>query len=214
MLSIVNGVIKNHPLKIEAKIISNIEHGPISKIRSLVIHRTTASTAKSTLTTWKTKKTGAHFLIDKNGKVYQTARLSKRCWHMGLVLSRCKFEKSCTIKDAKIIHNILYSKKSWPDKFKNVLQHERKKSYPDRYPMNSDSIGIEVVGLYLGGKSEKGVFEKITRAQAVSLLWVITELLQRYKLSFADDIYAHGEVAHKRINEGSDALDWLWDNYI
>lgn len=127
MLSIVNGVIKNHTIKIETKIIQNIEHGPIGKIRSLVIHRTTANTAQSTLTTWKTKNTGAHFLIDKNGKVYQTARLNKKCWHTGLVLSRCKLEKSCTIKDGKIIHNILHSKKSWSHKFETVLKHERKK---------------------------------------------------------------------------------------
>ncbi len=56
MLSIVNRVIKNYPIKIETKIIPNIEHGLIGKIRSLVIHRTTAGTAQSTLTTWKTKK--------------------------------------------------------------------------------------------------------------------------------------------------------------
>lgn len=80
--------------------------------------------------------------------------------------------------------------------------------------MNNDSIGIEVVGLYPGGKSDKGLFEKITKQQAVSLLWIVTELLHKYNLSFGDDVYAHGEVAHKRVYEGSGALDWLWDNYI
>jgi N-acetyl-anhydromuramyl-L-alanine amidase AmpD len=80
--------------------------------------------------------------------------------------------------------------------------------------MNSDSIGIELVGLYLGGKtSDKGPFEKMTESQAFSFLWLITKLLEKYKLSFADDIYAHGEVARKKIYEGSDALDWLWENY-
>ncbi len=186
----------------------------MAKVNSIVIHRTAAPTASSTLNTWKTKKSGAHFLIDKNGKIYQTARLNKKCWHMGYVRPRCKFEKTCTKKDGIIIKNLLHGTGSWPDKYRRVLQHERKKSYPNRYPMNHDSIGIEIVGAYLGGPgSDIGLFEKMTKLQSHSFLWLILELLQKYKLSFGDDIYAHGEVARKKINEGSSALDWLWDNY-
>jgi N-acetyl-anhydromuramyl-L-alanine amidase AmpD len=214
MLAIINGVVKNYPSKIETKIIPNLEHGTLSMVNAIVIHRTAAGTAESTLNAWKTKKSGAHFLIDKNGKIYQTAGLDKKCWHMGYVVAKCRLESSCTKKDGKVINSILHGKGKWSDKFKKVLQHERQKSYPDRYPMNSDSIGIELVGLYLGGKtSDKGPFEKMTESQAFSFLWLITKLLEKYKLSFADDIYAHGEVARKKIYEGSDALDWLWENY-
>ncbi len=214
MLAIFNGVIKNHPTKIETKIIPNLEHGALSRVNAIVIHRTAASTAESTLNAWKTKKSGAHFLIDKSGKIYQTAGLDKKCWHMGYVVAKCRLESSCTKKDGEIISNILHGQGGWSEKFKKVLQHERKKSYSDRYPMNNDSIGIELVGLYLGSKtSDKGPFEQLTEPQAASFLWLITKLLQKYKLSFSDDIYAHGEVARKKINEGADALDWLWDNY-
>jgi len=212
MLAIFSGVIKNQPAKIETRIIPNIEHGILTRINSIVIHRTAAPTAISTLHAWKTKKSGAHFLIDKNGKIYQTARLDKICWHMGLVVSKCRLEKSCTQKDGAIIKNILHGSSSWSDKYKKILKHERKKKYPDRYPMNSDSIGIELVGVYLG-VDDKGPFEEMTQSQASSFLWLVTELLQKYNLSFGDDIYAHGEVARKKVNEGADALDWLWDNY-
>jgi N-acetyl-anhydromuramyl-L-alanine amidase AmpD len=214
MLAIFNGIVKNYLTKIETKIIPNIEHGKLSTIKAIVIHRTAASTAKSTLNTWKTKKSGAHFLIDKSGKIYQTAGLDKKCWHMGLVVAKCRLESSCTKKDGEVISKLLHGTDGWSEKFKKILQHERKKSYPDRYPMNSDSIGIELVGLYLGSKtSDKGPFEQLTDAQADSFLWLITKLLEKYQLSFADDIYAHGEVARKKINEGSGALDWLWENY-
>lgn len=214
MLATFKGIVKNYPTKIETKIIPNLEHGYLSKVNAIVIHRTAASTAKSTLNAWKTKKSGAHFLIDKNGKIYQTAGLDKKCWHMGLVVAKCRLESSCTKKDGEVISNILHGKGGWSEKFKNILLHERKKSYPDRYPMNSDSIGIELVGLYLGNKtSDKGPFEQLPEAQAASFLWLITKLLEKYQLSFSDDIYAHGEVARKKINEGSGALDWLWENY-
>ena len=212
MLAIFSGVIKNQPVKIETKIIPNLEHGILGKINSIVIHRTAAPTAESTLNAWKTKKSGAHFLINKNGKIYQTARLDKICWHMGLVVSKCRLEKTCTKKDGAVIKSILHGSGGWSDKFKKIVKHERKKKYPDRYPMNSDSIGIELVGVYLGS-GDKGPFEKMTQSQASSFLWLVTELLQKYNLSFGDDIYAHGEVARKKVNEGVDALDWLWDNY-
>jgi len=213
MLAIINGVIKNKPAKIKLNFINNLEHGALLKIRSIVVHRTAAATVQSTLNAWKTKKSGAHFIIDKKGKVYQTARLNRRCWHMGLVVSRCILEKTCTVKDGEIIKNILQGKDSFKKKVLKVLSHEKKKKYPDRYPMNRDSIGIEIVGAYTGGESEDGLFEKMTNIQASNLLWLISELVLKYNLSFGDDVYAHGEVARKKINEGVGVLDWLWENY-
>jgi N-acetyl-anhydromuramyl-L-alanine amidase AmpD len=49
--------------------------------------------------------------------------------------------------------------------------------------MNSDSIGIELVGLYLGSKtSDKGPFEKLTDVQADSFLWLITKVHDEYNI--------------------------------
>ncbi|HHI92825.1 MAG TPA: N-acetylmuramoyl-L-alanine amidase [Gammaproteobacteria bacterium] len=213
MLAIFSGVIKNQPVKIKTRIIPNLEHGILGKINSIVIHRTAAPTAESTLNAWKTKKSGAHFLIDKSGKIYQTARLDKVCWHMGLVHARCRLEESCTKKDGEIIKNILQGKGSFAERARKVLAHEKKKNYPDRYPMNTDSIGIELVGVYLGGKSDKGLFEQLTKLQSASFLWLITELTVKYNLSFDKDIYAHGAVAIKKENEGVTSLEWLRSNY-
>lgn len=132
---------------------------------------------------------------------------------MGLVRARCLLEKSCTKKDGEIIKNILQGKGTFPERARKVLSYEKKKNYPDRYPMNIDSIGIELVGAYLGGKSEKGLFEMLTKSQSSSFLWLITELIVKYNLSFDKDIYAHGTVARKMENEGGSALEWLRSNY-
>ena len=153
------------------------------------------------------------FLIAEDGKIYQTAKLDQVCWHMGFVMSKCRLENTCTQKDSAVIKSILHSKSSWTDKFRKVYKHEKQKNYPDRYPMNSDSLGIELVGAYLGSGSDTGPFEKLTKSQANSFLWLVTELLQHYNLSFSDDVYAHGSVARKKVNEGVGALDWLKDNY-
>ena len=213
MLLVKDGIIQNQSAKISQNIIPNIEHGALPKVNAVVLHRTAASTAQSTLNAWKTKKSGAHFLIDKGGKIYQTARLNKVCWHMGVVLSRCTLENSCSKKDGEIINNILSGPGGYGQKVRKVLAREKKKNYPDRYPMNIDSIGIELVGAYLGGKSDNGFFEALRKAQASKFLWLISALIETYDLSFKNDIYAHGSVAVKKKNEGVTALEWLRGNY-
>lgn len=205
-----NGYI-SHP-KIKSHTIENLEHGTIGKVNSIVIHRTAAGTAESTLNTWLTKKSGAHFLIAKDGTIYQTAGLNKACWHMGLVMSRCRFEDKCSDKDVKIIKDILFGAGSWSKKYGKVFNLEKKKNYPDRYPMNSDSIGIELVGLYFGS-GDKGTFEKLTKAQASSFLWLMTELLQKYNLKLDEDVFSHGAVARKKIYEGVGAFETLKELY-
>ena len=211
MLCIFEGVINNP--KVKTNLIPNIEHGALTKVNALVLHRTSAGTADSTLHAWKSKKSGAHFLIDKTGAIHQTASLKKQCWHIGLLRSRCRLESSCSTEDAEFIKKTLHGSGSWGSKFKKVYRNEKKKNYPDRYPLNSDSIGIELVGAYLGGSSDKGPFEALKEPQGKSLLWLITELLSHYKLSFEKDIYAHGSIARKKANEGVGAFEWLKESY-
>ena len=146
-------------------------------------------------------------------KYIKQARLDKICWHMGLVRARCLLEKSCTKKDGEVLKNLLQGKGTFPERVRKVLAHEKKKNYPDRYPMNTDSVGIELVGAYLGGKSEKGLFEILTKSQSSSFLWLISELLVKYNLSFDKNIYAYGAVARKMENEGVSALEWLRSNH-
>ena len=73
---------------VEVKTYPSIEHGALLSVTSIVLHRTDSSTAASVLNAYKSgQKTGAHFLIEKDGKIYQTASLERICWHVG-ILSR------------------------------------------------------------------------------------------------------------------------------
>lgn len=124
-----------------------IEKSPIGSVKALVLHRTGSGTAQSVLNAWKTKPEGTHFLISGTGKIYQTASLNKQCWHTGKLYSRCRTTSSCEKEDALAIEEILHRKNaSWGTKFRLVTRHELKKEYPDRFPHNIDSIGIEIVG--------------------------------------------------------------------
>lgn len=54
--------------KITQKVFSGIEHGSLSKVDTLVIHQTGASTAQQTFNSYAKGGHGAHFLIDKKGQ--------------------------------------------------------------------------------------------------------------------------------------------------
>jgi len=89
MKKIENGKILDD--KVEVKTYPSIEHDNIIKVRSIVLHRTDSTTANGTLNAYANRqKTGAHFLIDKSGHIYQTASMSKVCWHVGISLPRCQ----------------------------------------------------------------------------------------------------------------------------
>jgi N-acetyl-anhydromuramyl-L-alanine amidase AmpD len=75
-----------------------IEHGPLVGVHAIVVHQTDAPTAQHTFNGYNAGGNGAHFLIDKNGQIYQTASMHKRCYHVGrLIKSKCLTinKKSC-----------------------------------------------------------------------------------------------------------------------
>ncbi|WP_238699278.1 N-acetylmuramoyl-L-alanine amidase, partial [Helicobacter sp. MIT 05-5294] len=98
---------------------------------------------KSTLDTWSNPnnaKVGTHFLIDKNGTIYQCASLHKYTQHVG---------------DIKV-KNLDINNENYKNKiYKGASSVEKEKQYPNRYPINSDSIGIEVVSDYKNNKFGK-----------------------------------------------------------
>lgn len=197
------GWIDNKKVKKEQK--TAIEHSPIASINAIVLHRTGSQTASSVLNAWESKKEGTHFLISENGDIYQTASLKKQCWHVGKLYSKCRTTTSCTIEDAKKLEDILRKKNiSWGKKFRLVTKSELNKSYPDRFPHNHDSLGIEIVGLL---SKDKEIYEIPNNRQLESLYWLLDELVSIYSLS-VKDIYAHGKIAHKDKNksEGSSVL--------
>jgi len=192
-----------HPsITVEEK--AAIQHGSMAAVRAIVLHRTGSSSGKSVLNAWNNKKEGTHFLIDEKGKIFQCASLKTKCWHVGKLYSKCRQVNSCDEADLQIINNILHGKGSWGQKFRLVTSHELNKPYPERYPHNHDSLGIEVVGV-LGKKSN--IYEDANAAQLTSLFTLIDALSTKYGFNL-EDLYAHGQVAHKdsKNSEGSSVL--------
>lgn len=195
-----DGIIQDK--NVEQKIYPSIQHGLMNKIAAIVLHRTDSSNANSTLQAYtKGQKTGAHFLIDKSGKIYQTARINQKCWHVGTLLPRCQAEGNCSPKEKKTINSLLYQKGLlFGHRTKNLSRHEVKKQYPDRYPSNNDSIGIEVVGKF---SATTKTFEEPTAQQFKSLKWIVEIISIKYNLNINNDIYSHGAIARKKPSEGT-----------
>lgn len=177
-----------------------IEQGALTDIKAIVVHQTDSSTAQQTFNAYSQGGHGAHFLIDKTGHIYQTASLNTRCYHVGrYIKSKClTINKASCNKDSMAKMLAL----SWSRQVVALDTHERAKNYPARYPVNSDSIGIELVGKSIDDKT----YEAVTPQQNASLTWLIGELYNAYKLTDAD-VYRHPEASYKNPGEASTA-EW------
>jgi N-acetyl-anhydromuramyl-L-alanine amidase AmpD len=178
--------------KIKLAISPAIEHGEMNEIHGIIVHQTDSATAQSTLNGYKAPKpNGAHFLIDKDGTIYQTASVYKKTHHVGFIKSRCIAEHSCTPVELKALQGKRVGAQ--------IGQVEKKKTFPKRYPFNNDSIGIENVSL-----AKNGVYESLTAQQQASLSWLINELTQTLKVPMTE-IFRHSEVSWKLSSEGASA---------
>ena len=183
--------------KIEQKFFKQLEHGDLKKVNAIVLHRTGAPTAASTLSNYATTAIGAHFLIDVDGHIYQTIDIAKRAAHVGKLRSRCIAERNCMTEDkGRAIWN--NANKSFSDKVAEVHEVEIRKDYPARYPSNDDSIGIEVVGDY---QAETKVYAEPTTAQIDATKSLVTYLQKIFSLERAD-VYTHSEISYKAGHEG------------
>ncbi len=205
MTSIVSG--KLIDTKVIVKIYPGLHKGNINKVNAIIVHQTDSDTAQQTFNKYNAKSTtGAHFLIDKKRNITQTALLTQKCAHVGKILSKCYETKVCS-KPALSLATSIYHKHGlrFSVRVKNLYNHEKKKSYPDRYPMNEDSIGIEIVGkAKLGTKAGSKVYEKINKDQITSLKWLVNELYIHLNLK-DDDVYTHPQVSRKNVTEASTA---------
>ncbi|HWU76002.1 MAG TPA: peptidoglycan recognition family protein [Rhodanobacter sp.] len=194
--------------QVEVKLYPSIEHGALGAVSSIVLHRTDSSSAAGTFSAYAGgKQTGAHFLLDKSGRIYQTASLEKVCWHVGILLARCEVEKSCDPHELKTITSLMHKKgEGFGTRARDLSRHELGKTYPARYPSNNDSIGIEVVGMFLPGNK---AFEQPTPAQLKSVKYLVDILLKLFRLNLLSDVYAHGEIARKEVSEGAQLLQYL-----
>lgn len=179
----------NHS-KFTKKQITQLEKGNLNSVHAIVLHRTVNSSANQTFDSFE-NGIGTHFLVGKDGKIYQTASLNKLTYHVGKIKSKCYENNSCSEDEQTKI-------KGWGWAPTKIYNHEKKKSYPDRYPMNQDSIGIEVVGDYVNEK-----WDNIPDIQVKSVVCVVNFLLNHYNLKKAEDIYEHEDVSYKTEGEGS-----------
>lgn len=184
------------------KVTAKIEKGALTSVAALVVHQTGGSNAESSLASYQAGKAGAHFLIGKDGTIYQTARVNQKCWHVGNVRSRCYETKTCDVQELKTIEGILFKKgQAYSLRIKNLSEHESKKSITDRYPTNDDSIGIEIVGAF---DAKAKTYETVTQAQNQSLAWLVDALQSTLGLA-ADHVYTHPQVSYKEKTEASTA---------
>lgn len=183
---------------IKLKIFPMIERGPMVKVNGIVVHQTDATTAASSFNSYaENGANGAHFLIDKNGTIYQTASVYKRTNHVGLLKSRCLMKRKCSPSEFKRVSDM-------KGKYAKLSRWEHGKSFPDRYSGNVDSIGIEIVGR-MDRKTE--IYEAVNERQNESLKWLVKELCVTLGISFAE-IYRHPEVSYKMETEARTAK---WD---
>lgn len=193
-----------HPIIIK-KLCSPISHGArTDSVKAAVLHQTSASTLTSTLNSYQNPKgtlMGSHFVIDKDGKIYQTARIGEICWHVGAIRSRCYDGGGCTAGDTDSIKTIMKTVKPFKAMTVALHEHEKKKSYPERYPINEDSIGIECVG-----EAPNDVYVPRTDEQQSSVNLLLSMLSLHLGIT-ASDLYRHPQVSYKTETEAS-SLKW------
>ena len=173
--------------------VSALERGELNGPHAIVLHRTVSSTASSTIAAFE-RGVGTHFVIDKDGTIYQTASLGKKTAHVGPIRSRCFEENTCSPTEAARIRR--YSPKQGHD-------HEKTKHYPERYPMNEDSVGIEVVAMY---HQETEQWDAPTPAQKEAISRLVSLLQSNYSMTDAD-VYEHDKISRKTAGEGAGLYD-------
>jgi N-acetyl-anhydromuramyl-L-alanine amidase AmpD len=173
----------------------NLRHGKMSSIHGIIVHQTGAATGQSTLDSYLHRgAAGAHFLIDKDGTIYQTGSVFWRQWHVGKLRARCLAEHRCTPVEIKMLSTAGVSK---------INKYEAKKSVPQRYPSNKDAIGIELVSAVIGNGKDP-LFEAATDGQNKALGWLIEQLRQKFGLPLTE-VFRHPQVSYKDSHEAETA---------
>ena len=182
--------------------VAKIEHGAMPQVNGIVLHRTDSNTAASTLNTWRTRAdaTGAHFLIDTDGTIHQTVSVDRQAWHVGPVRSRGEVEGTITPADQRELDAARGTTPEWQGTaVRAVSTVEATRPYPERYPTNGDSVGIEVVGRY---NAATKTWDPPTAAQTASIQRLVGTLQNNFGLN-DHDVYQHDAISRKTPGEGA-----------
>ncbi|VWB33887.1 peptidoglycan recognition protein family protein [Burkholderia lata] len=196
MLSIDSSGMVVTPRVVRARKIQ-IERGAMQRVSGIVVHQTGGSTAASALNSYQNASaTGAHFLIEKDGTIYQTASLKKQTWHVGRIKARCVAEMRCTPVE-------LQQLRRFDPRGEN--QREMRKAVPERYPSNTDSIGVELVGEALPlnePNPDRRIYVAAPDAQNDSLRWLIHALSITLHVPMTE-VFRHPVVSRKNRTEAA-----------
>ena len=80
--------------------VPELEEGRMPKINAIILHRTDSSTINGTLASFS-KGIGTHFIVEKDGNIYQAASLFVYTSHVGKIKSRCKEEKTWSSEEKR-----------------------------------------------------------------------------------------------------------------
>ena len=198
MLSIDSSGMVVTPRVVRARKIQ-IERGAMQRISGIVVHQTGGSTAASALSSYRNASaTGAHFLIEKDGTIYQTASLKKQTWHVGRIKARCVAEMRCTPVELEQLRRF---------DPRGEDRREMRKAVPDRYPSNTDSIGVELVGEALPlnePNPDRRTYVAAPATQNDPLRWLIHALSVTLRVPVTE-VVRHPLVARKNRTEAARA---------
>lgn len=184
--------------RIKLKIFPNIERGKLGSVNGIVVHQTGGPTADGAFSSYmNVGANGAHFLIDKDGAIYQTASVFKVTNHVGRLKSRCLETRECTEAEFKIASAIRG--------VTNLSRFEQRKSFPNRFPSNADSLGIEIVGHPIEGEGEDAIYDTVNPQQNASLQWLVKQLAETLGVSM-HEVYKHPQVSYKVKTEAATAV--------
>lgn len=177
-------------------------------VKAIVLHRTDGhnglSAYSTAISTGENGNQGGHFTIEgKEGKkkenlsgidgaIYQFANLKKAVNHTGNIRKR----------------PAPGTPKPWDSSSKTVTKNELNKKYPERFPYNGDSIGIEVVGKCVDKTADgwEAEWEPLTQEQITNTAWLTNGLLKHFSLNTVDDLYVHEQISSKTWDEGGVVL--------
>jgi N-acetyl-anhydromuramyl-L-alanine amidase AmpD len=192
---------------------------PLTAVNGIVVHQTNAPTRSVFGSYTNDRANRAHFLIDLDGTIYQTASVYLQAAHVGWLQARCLVKKTCKPVEMKMLER-------WNRDLnkEDTHKHELVKKSPERYPYNADSIGIECTGLawwygkdgkiladqsdasaHLRRDKEK-IYDPLTDKQKYSLEWLIRELAETFKVQFSE-IFRHPEISRKTTTEAISAQE-------
>jgi N-acetyl-anhydromuramyl-L-alanine amidase AmpD len=194
----------------------------LTAVNGIVVHQTGTPTRSVFGSYSNSNANRAHFLIDLDGTIYQTASVYLQAGHVGRLRARCLVKKTCKPTEVQRLEE--WDKKVNASSTSSTHDNEKIKKHPERYPSNVDSIGIECTGLawwygkdgkkladqsdasaHLRRDKEK-IYDPLTDEQKRSLEWLIHELAVTFKVQFSE-VFRHPEVSRKTPTEAISAQE-------